>query len=35
MGRGTMPYFGKEVKVTGKLEMKINTILIDTIEPLS
>jgi len=29
------PYIGKQVKVTGKLEMKSNTIHIDGIEPLS
>ena len=29
------PYVGKQVKVTGKLEMKSNTIHIDGIEPLS
>ena len=29
------PYVGKQVKVTGKLDMKKNTILIDSIEPLS
>jgi hypothetical protein len=28
-------YFGKQVKVTGKLEMNSNTIHIDSIEPLS
>ena len=29
------PFVGKQVKVTGKLEMKSNTIHIDGIEPLS
>jgi hypothetical protein len=29
------PYVGKQVKVIGKLEMKSNTIHIDSIEPLS
>jgi hypothetical protein len=29
------PYIGKQVKVVGKLEMKSNTIHIDSIEPLS
>jgi Protein of unknown function (DUF5818) len=29
------PYVGKHVKVIGKLEMKSNTILIDSIEPVS
>lgn len=29
------PYIGKQVKVTGKLEMKSNTIHIEGIEPLS
>ncbi len=29
------PYVGKQVKVTGKLEMKSNTIYIEGIEPLS
>jgi glucose/arabinose dehydrogenase len=29
------PYVGKQVKVIGKLEMKSNTIQIDSIEPLS
>ncbi len=29
------PYLGKQVKVTGKLEMRSNTIHIDSIEPLS
>ena len=29
------PYVGKQVKVTGKLEMRSNTIHIDSIEPLS
>lgn len=29
------PYLGKQVKVIGKLEMKSNTIRIDSIEPLS
>jgi hypothetical protein len=29
------PYIGKQVKVIGKLEMKSNTIHIDSIEPLS
>ena len=29
------PYLGKQVKVTGKLEMKSNTIHIDSIEPVS
>lgn len=29
------PYLGKQVKVTGKLEMRSNTIHIDRIEPLS
>jgi len=28
------PYVGKQVKVVGKLEMKSNTIHIDTIEPI-
>jgi len=28
------PYLGKQVKVVGKLEMKSNTIHIDSIEPL-
>jgi hypothetical protein len=28
-------YFGRQVKVTGKLEMNSNTIHIDSIEPLS
>jgi len=28
------PYLGKQVKVTGKLEMKSNTIHVDHIEPL-
>lgn len=28
------PYLGKQVKVTGKLEMRSNTIHIDRIEPL-
>jgi nucleoid-associated protein YgaU len=29
------PYLGKQVKITGKLEMKSNTIHIEGIEPLS
>jgi hypothetical protein len=29
------PYVGKQVKVIGKLEMKSNTIQIESIEPLS
>jgi len=29
------PYLGKQVKVTGKLEMRSKTIHIDSIEPLS
>ncbi|SRR6266496_574953 len=29
------PYLGKQVKVIGKLEMKSNTIHIDSIEPIS
>jgi uncharacterized protein DUF5818 len=29
------PYLGKQVKVVGKLELKSNTIHIDSIEPLS
>jgi Protein of unknown function (DUF5818) len=29
------PYLGKQVKVTGKLEMKSNTIHIEGIQPLS
>lgn len=29
------PFVGKQVKVTGKLEMKSNTIHIEGIEPLS
>jgi uncharacterized protein DUF5818 len=29
------PYVGKQVKVIGKLELKSNTIHIDSIEPLS
>jgi hypothetical protein len=29
------PYLGKQVKVIGKLEMKRNTIHIDSIEPVS
>jgi len=29
------PYIGKEVKVTGRLEMNTNTIHIDRIDPLS
>lgn len=29
------PYLGKQVKITGKLEMNSNTIHIDSIEPLS
>ena len=29
------PYIGKQVKVIGKLEMKSNTIHIDSIEPVS
>ena len=29
------PYLGKEVKVTGKLEMNSNTIHVDSIEPIS
>ena len=29
------PYLGKQVKVVGKLEMKSNTIHIDSIEPLT
>ena len=29
------PYLGKQVKVTGKLAMRSNTIHIDSIEPLS
>ncbi len=29
------PYLGKQVKVIGKLELKSNTIHIDSIEPLS
>ena len=29
------PYVGKQVKVTGKLEMRSNTIHIESIEPLS
>jgi hypothetical protein len=29
------PYVGKQVKVVGKLELKSNTIHIDSIEPLS
>jgi hypothetical protein len=29
------PYVGKQVKVTGKLEMRSNTIRIESIEPLS
>ena len=29
------PYLGKQVKVTGKLEMKSNTIHVEGIEPLS
>ncbi len=29
------PYLGRQVKVIGKLEMKSNTIHIDSIEPLS
>jgi hypothetical protein len=28
------PYIGKQVKVTGKLEMNSNTIHVDSIEPL-
>jgi glucose/arabinose dehydrogenase len=28
------PYFGKQVKVVGKLDMKSNTIHVDTIEPI-
>jgi hypothetical protein len=29
------PFVGKQVKVTGKLDLKRNTIFIDSIEPLS
>jgi len=29
------PFVGKQVKVTGKLEMRSKTIHIDSIEPLS
>jgi Protein of unknown function (DUF5818) len=29
------PYLGKQVKITGKLEMRSNTIHIDSIEPVS
>jgi hypothetical protein len=29
------PYLGKQVKITGKLEMRSNTIHINSIEPVS